>query len=97
LFLFLGKSTEVWIGIVLWGVAIGGQNALFRSVLAGLLPPGVRSTGYGIFGLVFGLAWFVGGALVGRLYDQAIALSALASIGLQVLALPFLRKLQLRA
>jgi MFS-type transporter involved in bile tolerance (Atg22 family) len=95
LFLLLGKGVEVWIGIGLWGVALGTQNALFRSMLAHLIPPQQRSTGYGIFGIVFGLAWFLGGALIGTIYDMAIALSALTSVVLQVLALPFLRKLKI--
>lgn len=91
LFLFLGKGTEIWIGIALWGIALATQSALFRSMLAQLIPPQQRSTGYGIFGIVFGLSLFLGGALIGTLYDLAIGLSLLASVVLQVAALPLLR------
>ncbi len=94
LFLFLGNTTELWIGIACWGIALGTQNALFRSVIAHLVPPQERSTGYGLFGVVFGLAWFLGSTLIGVLYDAAIALSACTSLALQLLALPLIRKLR---
>ena len=91
LFLFLGNQTEVWVGIICWGIALGAQNALFRSMLAHLIPPQQRSTGYGIFGVIFGLAWFLGSALIGVLYDITIAFSAMASLVLKLLALPLLK------
>jgi MFS family permease len=96
LFLFLGASIELWIGIVLWGIGMGTQAALFRSVLAHLIPPQQRSTGYGIFGVVFGLAWFLGSALIGKLYDTTLAFSAITSLALQLLSIPFIRKLSIR-
>lgn len=94
LFLFLGTHFELWIGVVLWGIALGTQNALFRSMLAHLIPPNLRSTGYGLFGVIFGLAWFLGSTLIGVLYDHAIALSACTSLVLQLLALPLLARLK---
>ncbi len=97
LFLFLGSSIELWIGIALWGIGMGTQTALFRSVLAHLIPPQQRSTGYGIFGVTFGLAWFLGSALIGALYDVSLVFSALASLTLQLLSIPFIRKLSIRS
>lgn len=94
LFLLLGTHKELWIGISFWGIAMGTQNALFRSVLAHLIPPQQRSTGYGIFGVIFGLSIFLGSTLIGWLYDMSVAFSALTSLGLQLLSLPFIRKLR---
>jgi MFS family permease len=91
LLLFLGKQTELWIGSALWGIALGTQNALFRSMLAHLIPPQQRSTGYGVFGVSFGLAWFLGSALIGTLYDASIAVSATTSLLLQLLSLPLFK------
>ncbi len=96
LFLLLGTHIELWIGIALWGIGMGTQNALFRSVLAHLIPPQQRSTGYGIFGVTFGLAWFLGGALIGSLYDVSIAFSAITGVVLQLMAIPFIRKVSLK-
>ncbi len=97
LLLFLGRHTELWIGIAFWGIGMATQTALFRSVLAHLIPPQQRSTGYGIFGVVFGLAWFLGSALIGVLYDISIAFSAITSLVLQLLAIPFLRKVIIKS
>jgi hypothetical protein len=65
-------------------------------VLAYLIPPQQRSTGYGIFGVTFGLAWFLGGALIGSLYDVSIAFSAITGVVLQLMAIPFIRKVPLK-
>ena len=91
LFLLLGRQIELWIGIALWGIGMGTQNALFRSVLATLIPAQQRSTGYGLFGVIYGLGWFLGSALIGTLYDVSIAFSALSSLALQLLSLPLVR------
>ncbi len=96
LLLFFGTHPEIWIGISFWGIAIGMQTALFRSALAHLIPPQQRSTGYGIFGIIFGLAGFIGSALLGSLYDISIAFSAFLSLTFQLLSLLFIRKLDIR-
>lgn len=93
LFLLMGTHNELLIGIVLWGISMGTQTALFRSVLAHLIPPELRSTGYGLFGVCYGLAWFLGSALVGILYDVTIIFSIMASLGLQLLSIPFIKSL----
>lgn len=97
LLLFLGVHTELWIGMVCWGIAMATQTALFRSVLATLIPPPQRSTGYGLFGVIYGLGWFLGSALIGKLYDDSIGFSAITSLVLQILSLPFLYKVQIRS
>jgi len=94
--LFLGTHMELWIGIAFWGVAMATQTALFRSVLAHLIPPQQRSTGYGIFGVIYGLAWFLGSALLGMLYDISIAFSAITSLALQLFSFPFIRQVSIR-
>lgn len=96
LFLFLGTGLELWIGIAFWAIGMGTQTALFRSVLAYLIPPQQRSTGYGIFGVIYGLAWFLGSSLIGILYDSAVLFSALTSLVLQLLALPLIKKVSLK-
>lgn len=93
LFLLLGAQIELWLGIALWGIGMGTQNALFRSVLATLIPTQQRSTGYGLFGVIYGLGWFLGSTLIGSLYDVSIAFSALSSLTLQFLSLPLIHKL----
>lgn len=95
-FLLLGHSMDLWIGVALWGIGMATQTALFRSALAHLIVPQQRSSGYGIFGVVFGLAWFLGSSLLGVLYDINLVFCAITSLVLQMLSLPVLRKLTIK-
>ena len=97
LLLFLGTHTELWIGMVCWGVGMATQTALFRSVLVSLIPSQQRSTGYGLFGVLYGLGWFLGSALIGKLYDTSTGLSAIASVVLQLLSMPLFFKVSIRS
>lgn len=81
---FLGSAPAAVVGVALWGVAMGVQEASLRAGVAELAPSGRRATAYGVFNGVFGLAWFGGSALLGALYDlrplAAAAFAALASL-----------------
>lgn len=90
-------QTELWVGMICWGIGMATQTALFRSVLAFLIPPQQRSTGYGLFGVIYGLGWFLGSSLIGNLYDDSVGFSAITSVALQLLSLPFLYKVQIRS
>lgn len=96
LLLLLGVHIELWIGMACWGIGMATQTSLFRSVLAHLIPPQQRSTGYGLFGVIYGLGWFLGSALIGSLYDASIGFSAITSALLQLCSLPFLYKIPIR-
>jgi predicted MFS family arabinose efflux permease len=63
---------------------------LFNAVLTDTLPPERRSTGFGVFDTGFGIAWFVGSAAMGLLYDKSIPALILFSVVLQLAALPVL-------
>ena len=43
----------------------GAQDSLLKAVLVGVLPPERRSTAFGVFDTGFGIAWFVGSAVMG--------------------------------
>jgi hypothetical protein len=75
-------------GMVLWGIGIGVQDSLLKAVLVGVAPPGKRSTAFGVFDTGFGLAWFVGSAGMGWLYQISIPALIVFSAGFQLAALP---------
>lgn len=77
-------------GMILWGMGLGTQDSCLRAVLAAVLPSQKRSTGFGIFDTGFGLAWFVGSAIMGLLYEKSIAALILFSVLVQLFALPLL-------
>lgn len=85
--MFLGGSAFAIAGTVLWGVALGVQDAIMSAGIARLVPEAYRARAYGIFPALYGTAWFVGSALLGALYDVSlVALVAVAVIA-QLLAL----------
>jgi MFS family permease len=89
-FVFLGGFTLALIGMVLWGIGMGAQDSLLKAVLANVVPAEKRSTAFGVFDTGFGVAWFLGSAAMGLLYDKSILVLVLFSVVLQIAALPVL-------
>jgi predicted MFS family arabinose efflux permease len=89
-FVFLGSSTFALIGMIFWGVGMSAQGSLFQAMLTGVIPPQKRSTAFGLFDTGYGIAWFLGSAAMGLLYDKSIAAVALFSVIVQLAAIPVL-------
>src|SRR3989442_5609515 len=66
---FLGHFWLALIGMALWGVGMSAQNSLLKAILTGFMPLRKRSTGFGLFYTAYGIAWFLGSAAMGFLYD----------------------------
>jgi MFS family permease len=62
----------VILGVILWGIGMGAQESILKSVVADIVTPEKRGTAYGFFNAIFGLFWFIGSAVMGILYDRAI-------------------------
>lgn len=89
-FAFLGGIPGVVIGLVCWGVGMGAQESIMRAAVGGMVPPEKRGTAYGVFNAGYGLAWFLGSAILGILYTLSIPAMAVFSLIAQLLAIPFL-------
>jgi predicted MFS family arabinose efflux permease len=87
---FLGTSVAALIGMVLWGIGMSAQGSLLQAMLTHVIPPQKRSTAFGLFDTGYGIAWFVGSAVMGLLYDKSIVAVALFSLILQLAAIPIL-------
>jgi predicted MFS family arabinose efflux permease len=87
-FVFLGGAGVALIGMMLWGLGMGAQDSLLKAVLTSVVSAAKRSTAFGVFDTGFGIAWFLGSATLGFLYDRSIVSLIVASVGLQLLALP---------
>jgi MFS family permease len=85
---FLGKLPMALAGLVLWGIGMGVQESIMRAAVAGMVPTDKRATAYGLFHTGFGIAWFVGSALMGFLYDQSIMALVIFSTVAQLAAIP---------
>jgi predicted MFS family arabinose efflux permease len=89
-FVFLGTSAFALIGMIFWGVGMSAQGSLFQAMLTGVIPPQRRSTAFGLFDTGYGIAWFLGSAAMGLLYDKSIPVLVLFSVILQLAAIPVL-------
>jgi len=89
-FVFLGQFRLALIGMALWGIGMGAQNSLLKAILTELMPATKRSTGFGLFYTAYGIAWFLGSAAMGFLYDRSVITLIIFSMVLQLIALPVL-------
>ncbi|HSY73998.1 MAG TPA: MFS transporter [Dongiaceae bacterium] len=85
---FLGGFGFALAGMILWGIGMGAQDSLLKAVLSGVIPQGKRSTAFGVFDTIYGIAWFAGSATMGLLYDKSIFIMIIFSVALQLAALP---------
>ncbi|MGM9740209.1 MAG: MFS transporter [Candidatus Cryptobacteroides sp.] len=87
---FLGHSLpSLIIGVVMWGIGMGAQESILKAAVTDMTPKSGRATGFGIFSLAFGFAWFLGSWSLGALYDVNVTLMAAVSALCQLLAIPF--------
>lgn len=77
-------------GIMLWGLGLGAQESIMRAVVADLVPMKKRGTAYGLLNIWFGIAWFLGSALMGYLYDVSLPALIVFSVGMQLIAIPLI-------
>ena len=87
-FVFLGQFWLVLTGMILWGVGMGAQNSLLKAMLSNVIPAAKRSTGFGLFYTAFGIAWFIGSATMGFLYERTLITLIVFSVVCQLAALP---------
>jgi len=87
---FLGFSNSYGLiiaSVVLWGVVMGIHETIMRSAIADLSSLKQRGMAYGIFNTVYGLAWFVGSATVGFLYEVSLFYVVLFAAVMEIMAL----------
>ncbi|MGA2110588.1 MAG: MFS transporter [Anaerolineales bacterium] len=87
-FVFLGGFWLALLGMVLWGIGIGGQDTLLKALVAGVAPADKRSTAFGVFDTGFGIAWFLGSATMGFLYAVSLPALIAFSVVFQLASLP---------
>ena len=83
---FANSLGAVIAGSLLWGMALGIQESTLRATVADIVAPGRRSTAYGIFAAVVGVAAAVGAVLAGGLYDVSVPLLVGITIAIQAAA-----------
>jgi MFS family permease len=69
---FSGTYALTVLGMVLWGIGLGAQESVMKAAVASMVTPQTRGFAFGLFTSVYGLAWFLGSALMGVLYDFSL-------------------------
>jgi len=88
---FLGGPSAAMLSAACWGIGMGAQDATLRSGIARVVSMHKRGTAFGIFNAAFGVAWFLGSAAMGLLYDYSLfALVALGVVMQLIAAATFL-------
>ena len=88
-FVFFGNATFALIGMIFWGFGMGAEGSVLRALVTSVIPSAKRGTAFGFFDAGFGIAWFLGSAAMGLLYEKSILAVALFSVVVQLAALPF--------
>ena len=85
---FLGGFWPAFAGAALWGLGMGVHESIMPAAVATMVPARRRPSAYGLFTAAYGIAWFVGSAAMGFLYDFSIPSVVIFSVVLELLAIP---------
>jgi MFS family permease len=85
---FLGGFWLALIGSALWGLGMGVHESIIPAAVATMVPHQRRPSAYGIFTAGYGVSWFVGSVIIGRLYDVSVFALIVFSVLAQLVAIP---------
>lgn len=91
---FFGDFPLAMLGMAFWGIGMGAQESILRAAIGGMIAPDQRGTAYGLFNMVYGIAWFLGSLLIGALYDISIPWLVTFSVTAQLLSIPIFYSLR---
>jgi predicted MFS family arabinose efflux permease len=86
--LFLGGFWLALVGVALWGLGMGVHESIIPAAVATMVPQQRRPSAYGIFTGVYGISWFIGSVVIGRLYDISLSALLAFSVAAQLVAIP---------
>lgn len=84
---FYGGFAVALLGVLLWGISQGVHDAVMNAAIATFVPEEKRARAYGLFSALYGIAWFVGSAALGLLYDRSLPALVIVSAIAPLLAL----------
>ena len=85
---FLGGFYVALLGITIWGLGMGVHESIIPAAVAAMVPQQRRPSAYGIFTGAYGVFWFAGSAIIGKLYDVSLPALIVFSVALQLIAIP---------
>jgi len=67
---------------------MGVHESIIPAAVATMVPQQRRPSAYGIFTGVYGVSWFIGSVIIGRLYDVSLSALLVFSVATQLVAIP---------
>ncbi|MEM3387329.1 MAG: MFS transporter [Nitrososphaerales archaeon] len=90
-FAFTQSYALIVLASLLWGVVMGLHETILRAGAASILPAVKRGFGFGALNAVLGFSWFVGGSVIGWLYNLGYVYIVAFSILIELSSvLPFI-------
>ena len=86
---FLGGFWPALAGAAIWGLGMGVHESIMPAAVAPMVSQGRRAAAYGLFTGIYGLAWFLGSAFIGILYDISVNATSALCMALVLAAVPF--------
>lgn len=86
---FLGGFSASLAGIALWGIGMGVHESIMSAAVSEMVAESKLASAYGVFTTGYGIAWFLGSAALGFLYDRSIPWLIGFSVAVELLAVPF--------
>jgi MFS family permease len=83
---FSNSMVFIGVSIVLWGTVMAIHETTMRAAVAEFAHLHKRATGYGIFNTIYGAGWFIGGSLLGWLYQFRLSALPWVVLSLEMLA-----------
>lgn len=83
---FAGGFALALIGALLWGAGLAAHESVMQAAVARMVARERLGAAYGLFGVIFGAAWFAGSAAMGALYDWSVTAAATLAVVSQLCA-----------
>lgn len=94
---FLGTFLPALIGSALWGLGMGVHESIIPAAVATIVPQQRRASAYGIFTGGYGVFWFIGSLIIGKLYDVSLTALIIFSVMAQLAAIPVFASVKKRS
>jgi predicted MFS family arabinose efflux permease len=85
---FFGGFWVALAGAALWGLGMGVHESIIPAAVAPMVASDRRATAYGLFTAGYGIAWFIGSAIIGFLYDRSVAATVVFCVAAELAAVP---------
>jgi predicted MFS family arabinose efflux permease len=85
---FLGGFSLALLGAALWGLGVGVHESIIPAAVTRMVQPERRASAFGLFTAGYGVAWFLGSAAIGLLYERAVGAAIAFCLVTELAAVP---------